>query len=306
MTSYWHTSLWASGLLVWLACPALAPAADDPVLRGKPLSEWVRLLEQGGPVQRKGAARVLQEAGPVAAPAVPALVKAIKEDKVDGVRAASVKVLQGIGPDAKEAVLVLADALSDKTLEVKLNAADALGAIGPAAKDATPALIAGMNTPGMCRSCVMALGAIGYASNEVLAALKGEFEKWVFNKSTCPAPFTLRALGGLGKPAVPILIDAALRLAAGTDGNGRGFHPDVYMTALASLAKIGPDAKEAVPDLIKLLGHQRFNYRQKAAVTLGVIGPAAKDALPILERMRREDKDAGQAAADAIKKIGTP
>jgi HEAT repeat protein len=51
------------------------------------------------------------------------------------------------------------------------------------------------------------------------------------------------------------------------------------------LGQLGPDAKEAVPALLGLLGETRAEYRIKEVLeTLGTIGPGAKELVPLLAR----------------------
>ena len=101
---------------------------------------------------RARAAIALDQLGPAAKPAIPALTTALADRNLN-VRYWSAKVLRGFGPEAKGAVTALIAAL--KTFpggspaldgperyypDVRSLAADALGAIGPAAKEAIPAL----------------------------------------------------------------------------------------------------------------------------------------------------------------------
>src|SRR5262249_52221379 len=120
---------------------------------------------------RQDAAEGLKQFGPPAQEAVPALIKAIKEDDervrheachaleeiggrpedvpaltgllsddIDHVRAASAKALGAVGAQAVPAVPSLVKLLNDKNKSARREAAVALGRIGPAAKDAVPAL----------------------------------------------------------------------------------------------------------------------------------------------------------------------
>jgi HEAT repeat protein len=59
-------------------------------------------------------------------------------------------------------------------------------------------------------------------------------------------------------------------------------HPRNTQYAIWLLGKIGPDAKEAVPELMKFLDHKEL--REDAVDALCSIGPAAKDAIPAIRR----------------------
>ncbi len=82
-----------------------------------------------------------------------------------------------------------------------------------------------------------------------------------------------QALGQIGKPAVPSLVQAL-----------RHRDPEVRRNAALVLARIGPPAAEAVPELIASLDDQEEGVRMAATRALGQIGPAAAPAVPALMR----------------------
>ena len=103
---------------------------------------------------RSRAISVLGVVGPAAAPAVPALLHRLAytlsvEDKLyrdESTQAIGIiETLAKIGPAAKEAVLLLRQALKDKVSTVRYCAAHALGAMGPEARGAIPDLEALLN-----------------------------------------------------------------------------------------------------------------------------------------------------------------
>ena len=94
--------------------------------------------------------------------------------------------------------------------------------------------------------------------------------------------------------------------------------PRVRRDAAVALGHLGPDAKAAVPALIKTLRAEGDTYRQwevaetrqAAAIALGHIGPAAESAVPALIEAL-QDKSNGAiflrpAAATALGEIGQP
>jgi HEAT repeat protein len=87
-------------------------------------------------------------------------------------RAASARILGEIGPAAKDAAPALADALKDPERDVRQSAAQALGNIGSGAKVAAPALITALQDKEwqVRKSAAFALGRIG--SPEAEAPLK--------------------------------------------------------------------------------------------------------------------------------------
>jgi len=78
-------------------------------------------------------------------------------------RAASARILGEIGPAAKDAAPALAEALKDADREVRQNAAQALGYIGPGARSAAPALVAALQDKEwpVRRSAAFSLGKLG-------------------------------------------------------------------------------------------------------------------------------------------------
>src|SRR4029079_17522091 len=95
---------------------------------------------------------------------------------------------------------------------------------------------------------------------------------------------------GQGKEVVPILREE-LR---------EGKHQAQYAAAEA-LRVLGPDAAEAVPELLKLLSHPHAGMGAVAAETLGSIGRPAKAAVPALKAMLKDAKpDRRMVAAKAL------
>lgn len=211
------------------------------------------------------------------------------------------------GADAKPAVPDLVKRLFDARAAVRMNSAEALGRLGPVAKDAAPALLAvleGDEPQYVLSAACEALGRTDPAEKPtVVAALKVKLEH--------PAPLVrahaalaLVALGDAsGKEeatrglthrthqvritaaealwrinkdgrAIPLLVRALEESnLTGTDGDN-----ERYMAARA-LGRIGADAKPAVPELLKLLGHPDEHLDATARTALKAIDPdAAKNA----------------------------
>lgn len=78
-------------------------AGEEPVSRGRPLSEWIADLKAAAPSVRNAAAYEMASMGPAAAPAVPALIEAL-DDPDATVRFPVTVALREIGAPAKAAV----------------------------------------------------------------------------------------------------------------------------------------------------------------------------------------------------------
>jgi HEAT repeat protein len=107
------------------------------------LPALVRELRDGSIHERENAAIDLGQIGPQAKAAVPELVEAFTGDGNGFVRGAVLSALGAI--DGRNVVPVLVDGLKDGEQFVRYRAADALGTIGPEAKDAVPALVEALN-----------------------------------------------------------------------------------------------------------------------------------------------------------------
>jgi HEAT repeat protein len=68
--------------------------------------------------------------------------------------------------------------------------------------------------------------------------------------------------------------------------------PLLRRQAAQALARIGPDARDAVPDLIAALQDGNEEVRKYAARAIGQVGPEARAAVPrLLEELHPADGD---------------
>ncbi|HTU91220.1 MAG TPA: HEAT repeat domain-containing protein [Gemmataceae bacterium] len=232
--------MYLSLLLLLTSMPAAPYKADAARL----LNE----LKSNDAVRQDKAARELAALG---APAVPALIEALKSD-TEGV----------VG-----------------------RAALALGKIGKPAQDAVPALIARIKeNKGRSRDdaeAIEALMRIAPHRGEVVPALCAILREPPSNPCRIHAVVALGKMGTNAKDAVPDLIKM-LDEEPGKAGPIR-FH------AATALGQIGSEAKKAVPALVKLLNDENAGPgRRTVVVALGQMGPAAKDAVAALKKARAE------------------
>ena len=175
--------------------PGAAGEAKEPVYQGKPLSAWVEQLADRSAMARQEAANAaLAKMGPAAKPALGALVAALgdTDDAVRRRRRGAFLFGKGavgpltaalerpdpavppgaaaaffhMGPDAREAVALIAVLKNDADPDVRQTAADALGGIGPAAGEAVEPLaaVAVGKDAALHGPAVIALGGVGKAS----------------------------------------------------------------------------------------------------------------------------------------------
>jgi HEAT repeat protein len=114
-------------MAVGLAILAVGCGQSRPTMvGGKPVQEWMQALQDPNARTRKKAATKLGNAGAVDSTVIPALIGALK-DRDAGVRAEAVLALLRIGPAAREAFPALREmARTDKDARVRAYAAKAL------------------------------------------------------------------------------------------------------------------------------------------------------------------------------------
>jgi HEAT repeat protein len=283
------------------------------------------------PGSQEAAQGALARVGPAA---FAALRKALSDPDAEARRLAA-GALVSFGPRAKDAVPELIALLTDE--KSVLTAAGALKAIGPDAREAIPALRKAADGPDEnAVAAAEAMLKIDPAHPETAAAVKKAVAAIQRKPSPAPIDHTwhLRELGDLGLAAVDALPYVRGRLGDRFNGpsaalalwkiTGKADEAVAALVefyrnpenpsferekALESLGDIGPDARGAVPTVIKALRTKETlgdSLRTAAAVALGKIGPAAKEAIPALLEALDDEKAYGlpEKAAIALGRIG--
>jgi len=241
----------------------------------------------------------------------------------------------------EDSVSVLIQMLQDQELNVRVNAATALGQ----SKEATavPALTQALHLQDQDEtvraSVAEALKKIG--SPEALRALKETIPALIQAlqdrdpEVRSNAAYTLGGKGEGAVDAVPALIQLLKDQNGDVRSNSAGAlgqigtpeaikaakgaipalvqalqNKDIRVTAAGALGQIGtPEAikaaEGAVPDLIQALQDQDDSARRTAAVALGKVGESAKDAVPaLIQALQDEDSGVRGNAAWALGEIG--
>jgi HEAT repeat protein len=278
---------------------------------------------------RNNVPQILEEMGPVAAAAVPALIKTLDDDsivahnamralgamgsaarpavapllrrfenakprewEVDVERETILTTLERIGPAAVEAVPRLIEWLPDYP-----QAARTLGKIGPEAKTAVPALQKVFaNEKGVARSwSAFALVKITGKTEPYVSTLAERFTRSKDDRERRSALEALAELGSDARAALPVFVRAV---------NEKNIRRSEFRDAAArGLVHFGPDAKEAVPDLIDMVKTAYHSGKIAAAEALGAIGPEAKEAIPSLLQMAEEDIEFRPVVDKALARI---
>jgi HEAT repeat protein len=188
----------------------------------------------------------------------------------------------------------LIQSLGDPNPTTRMTAAEALGNMGPIAREAIPALARATRDPFLSAraAAIEALGGIGPFAEAAIPDLMSA----LMDGKTAPV-YAAHALYRIGPAAVPPLIES---LAV----------PDIEGRASAVLQKLGP---VAVPALKRALDDQREPVRSAAATTLArIVPPAPREVVkepmtkliadlnePELQRRQRAIDAVGQRGAEA-------
>jgi HEAT repeat protein len=178
---------------------------------------------------------------------------------------------------------------------MRVCAAEALGMIGPAARDAVPSLIGAIDHPDadpdaeiLTHYAVQALGRIGPDARAAVPILNR-----LFDKSVGACDELVIAMDGIGAPPVRKLAERLVQ--------------DNESSAADLLAWLGPKARDAVPALRPALADNRMQVRFSGAVALAHIQPGAAEPIPVLiEALSHlDDRDLDVAnVPDALAQLG--
>jgi HEAT repeat protein len=245
--------------------------------------DLVQLLTASNETVRSHTGKALTDLGVVA---VPTLILSLKQPE-PAVRVAAADILGNIGPAAKEAIPDLATLLGDEDKEVSRHAASALGRIGPAA---VPELL---EVARWRSRYTTDMASTAFANLKADAATVRELVQLMGNVKEDPAvrAFAATALGYMPEKAQSV--QAEIIRAMGDENN------DVRTAARWALGQIGP---KAIPALREALKDSNPRIRSGAAFALGSMGPAADEAVPDLLLVMKDDDRT--VRIDAILAIG--
>lgn len=208
--------------------------------------------------------------GPVA---VPKLVEALANPAA---RLAALHVLGRIGPAAKDAVPAMLKAADG---EFAIEGLVALAGLG---ESAGPALVEAAKEPARAVAALRALATLKGRAASVVKPLADLLKDAAFGEKA-ELLRTLAALGPAAKSAAPAVAE---RLADGSQ--------EIQAAAGLALVAIGGDATAAVPVLLKVLEEAKSQpARRDAALALGRLPDQAGKSLPLLRKL----------AADAVPEL---
>lgn len=264
--------------------------------------ESVPILEealiQPSPAARILAAGALLRMDGLNPRALPVLLKYL-EFEDDDVRRGAIREVGKTGAAAAAAV----PALAREILEIRWGddeAVEALGTLGPAAKEGRAALLdiidanSKPRTIDLLRAALRALSRIGIEDKGLLPRLR-ELDNTTDGAIRMAAAVCRLRLDPADSTAMDLLL--------------AGLESDDYTVsdeAVVAFERIGPAAERAVPRLIGLAEGGESRAVRSAATALGRIGPTAKAAVPTLMWMLGDESSPGTvaAAAEALGRIG--
>jgi HEAT repeat protein len=216
------------------------------------------------------------------------------------------------GPDREPPVRRLIEQLKDPDPLRRQDAADALGALGPRADEAIPALIEALNDKAARGPAVHALARIGSKAVQPLISARRD-HKLELGPSYQASHDALARLGAKAVPAVIALLN----------------ENDCRSWAIPLLADIGPEAEAAIPALAEILKTAEWTLeinwkrdgqpsllrpevvrlpsvdnRWKAAMALARIGPKAVTEL--VKNLESSDEHTPRLAVEALYEMEVP
>jgi HEAT repeat protein len=278
--------------------------------------------------------------------AIPVLVELLKSPRHELRFPAAMTLTQRNVPEAKAAVTALVEALSHPLARVRLQAAQRLQQMGvPEVRGAVTVLVDLLreHQKELGIQPAMLLGQMRAA--DLRAAAPGLREALNDRNPAIrfqAASILVRIGRAETKAAIPVLIDLLSgdrnpssraepsRVPSAPGNNNTSFR----LQAMQALAKVGPDAKAAIPPLVKLLDdaqaarvaalalpqlgpdalppvletwakQESFN-RPGVIQALGRFGPKAEPAVPkLMEALASPDGRVRELAANALRQIGT-
>jgi HEAT repeat protein len=271
LENVWHGKARSGEVNVTVSGITRAPAevtAVEPTYSGKSLSHWAAQLKDRDPRFREQAVTPLLSFG---AAAVPPLVDLLRSGD-DQSRLLALKVLEGLGADAKDALPALIEARNDPHSEVRYKAIVCLTELGTDAKEAIPALIAGLDDPDVRvrMSAVERLAQFGKDAPEALPALIRALDDHS-SEVQHGAVIGVSKFGSDARQAVPAL----LRMLDAPE-------PIPRQAAVWGLWKTGVQSDEIVSALIRVAKGDDWGTQYAAACVLGEFADHAEKTMPVL------------------------
>lgn len=259
------------------------------------LPALIEALKDKRPEVRCGVARVLQAGGAESKLAIPFLAQSLK-DGDPSVRIEAAIALLALSPESDTVPLsLLLEGLQNPLPDVHSRAAYAIGKLGPAAKEAIPALVQILKK-GLTNErawAAIAIGNIGPEAKDVSPALLEAL------RDPSDGIVRLRAAEALWRierqptQVLPTLVESL-----------KGANSSERLVAALVLSQMGPAAKDALPELVQAIKDSNVPTRHWIIQALSLMGSEAKSAIPALTELQNDpDPNIRQRAAQAVLSI---
>lgn len=293
--------LWiAIGFLVAVVAIVLDPTKTvlgklrgEAFFQSRPTSYWAGAL-RADPAKQADAQARLEQGGGEAVPVLVGLLRDYSARDDAELRWKAAEILAKLGPDANESGSALVAALRDPDPHVQAVCASALAKVGVPADIAVP-LLGELLKSGDAVVVARALSQYKAAASPALPALVELLQDE--SRSVEARWNAARTIGKIGPEAVSA-VPALMKFLKDKDGTLREHCAE-------AIGDIGPGVgPEAITALIPVLSDPVTRVRRDAVRSLGYIGPAAREAVPEIKKLV-EDKEemVREAARAALKKV---
>ncbi|ADV63907.1 PBS lyase HEAT domain protein repeat-containing protein [Isosphaera pallida ATCC 43644] len=267
-------SWWPNAAAAWRTLMVVI-AAEPPEFRFDPLASYL----QAGPEERIRIVERLSEPTREPSHAIELGTLLTAWEEADPVLADA--AARSVGRLGATVALGLAEALRAERLERRRTAAAALATLGLDAAPAQEALLdlmAREPDPVARRRALVALGQLGTLDAQRRGAIRPALEALLHHADQEPdsplIPLALTILGGWGEDAAALTGSVKTLL-------DRNRPAPLRLAAVETLGRIGPPAREAIPELVALLRESDLALRTAALVSLRRIGPEAIGPLTV-------------------------
>jgi HEAT repeat protein len=279
-----------------------APAqllTSSSLVGGKTLDQWIEDLKDKDPSVRETAMATLRMYGPVARPAVPALIKACQDGDAS-LRVNAVIALGMIGMDNQDisgGVAALGKLLNDQQAIVRFQAATALGRLGVDGRPAVPTLVnytlKDRQAWEIRRAAANALGSVAedQQNGPDMRAVKGLADALsdVCFMVRLEAVFALIVLGPPLAPADRLAVQRTLATMLKNERNRV-----VQIWTRVALMRMEKPSDEHLTAIGKYLKSPDAQARSHAARALGVVGKESKKQVgDVVDALQREEDPVG-------------
>jgi HEAT repeat protein len=254
-----------------------APSVTETVqpVASEPVPIPTKELKSSDPQVRIAACEALSKMKPATPDIANALIPMLRDSDAN-VRAMCLRYVGDLGAIGADAIPLLIENLQDESMNIRMNSADALGAIAEEIPEETRVvqpLAAAMSDPDeyVRRSACWSLKMLGFRAEAALPA----FRIGANDSSIAIRKCSMDAIAELSKSVV----DLTPMFNALENDNA-----DVRRTAAEALGKAGPEARRAIPALARLLTDSDEYVREAVVDTLGRCCTETGETVPLLNK----------------------